>query len=73
MPEPTLVTLDDYRSEGARVFIGWGRGEAVAESIREKHGGNVEIVVPDDVIYIGTTFRAAFEQVLPDANLPDVP
>lgn len=73
MPEPTLVTLDDYRSHGARVFIGRGRGKAVAESIREKHGSNVQIVVPDDVIYIGTTFRAAFEQVLPGTDLPDVP
>jgi hypothetical protein len=67
-----VVSLEDYRSHGCRVFAGERRGRKVAQAIKEKRGSDVAIDVPDDVLYISTAFRHAFHDVL-DISLPQTP
>jgi len=71
MSTPKEVSFDSYRSDGVSVFLGRGRGKAVAEAIKKEHGSDVEIKVPDDVYYISRGFRIAFKDVLPNTTFPD--
>lgn len=65
-PNRVVVSLDDYRSEGCKVFSGQERGEIVAKHILENYGENVNIEIPDDVYSISSTFQRGFNQILPD-------
>jgi hypothetical protein len=60
----TVVSLEDYRSHGCRVFAGGRRGRKVAQAIKKKRGSDVAIDIPDDMLYISTAFRHAFHDVL---------
>ena len=65
----TKVSLDPYRSDGVLVFLGYSRGMKVAEDIKEEYGTDVSIVIPDDVLYICTHFKAGFHEVLSNVEL----
>lgn len=65
-----IVSLDKYRSENAKVFSGEQRGKLVAKSIKDEYGENIQIKVPDDVLYINSHFRVGFNKILPTVKIP---
>jgi len=67
-----VVSLNEYRSEKVKIFAGRERGGLVAKLIKEKHGKNVQIKVPEDVVYINTHFRVGFNKILPSVNFPKI-
>ena len=65
------VSLDPYRTKGVRIFLGRGRGQAVARAIKEKYGTDISLTVPSDVYLIDRGFRIGFNKVLPNVDIPD--
>lgn len=62
----TEVSLDDYRTDGCKVFSGHERGRLVAIDIKETYGDDVDIIIPEDVYSISPTFSRSFNEILPN-------